>query len=94
MDMFTNPTFIAVIVGFVILYVYQVSFKGPKEADRQNRIDEYMGRLSDDAKHRIESLLEGGDKLGAIKLFREEANVGLVEAKEAINFMKKHLKKN
>ena len=88
-----SPTFIAIIVGFAIFYVFQVSFKGPREADRQKRIDEYLGRLSEDARSRIEAELISGDKLGAIKTFREETNVGLAEAKESVEFMKKELTK-
>lgn len=93
MDFFTSPTFIAVVIGFGLFYVFQVSFKGPQEADRQKRIDEFVGRLSEDARSNIENLLAAGDKLGAIKMFREETNVGLAEAKESIVFLKKEMEK-
>ncbi len=93
MDFFTSPTFIAIIAGFVVFYVFQVSFKGPREADRLKRIEEYMGRLSEDARLKIEETLTSGDKIGAIKMFREETNVGLVEAKECIDFINKKLTK-
>ena len=91
LDFLTSGYFIGGIIGFMILYMYQVMFKGPQEADRNKRIDEYMGRLSDDGRARIEKTLSAKDKIGAVKIFREETNVGLVEAKECIEFIIKDM---
>lgn len=92
-EFFTSPTFFAVIAGFIVMYVVQVVIRGPREAERKKRVEEYTGRLSHEAQSKIETVLASGDKLGAIKIFREETNVGLVEAKEAIAAIKKQMTK-
>jgi len=92
-EFLTNSIFLAVIGGFLISYVYQIVISGPREADRNKRVEEYMGRLSVEGLARIESAIAQKDKIGAIKIFREETNVGLAEAKESVAFIIKEMRK-
>ena len=41
----------------------------------------------------IEDLLRKGDKIGAIKAYRDQVRAGLKEAKEAVDAMERELKK-
>ncbi len=86
-EFFTSPLFFAIIGGFIISYLYQILVSGPREADSNKRVTEYMGRLSEDGLARIKDTLRQTDKNSAIKLFREETGVGQTEAKECINFI-------
>lgn len=93
LDFLTSEYFIGMVIGFALLYMFQVLFKGPQEADRDERIDEYMERLSDDARSLIEERIADKDKIGAIKIFREDTNVGPAEGKECIEFIANEMKK-
>lgn len=90
-DFLTSPIFFAVLGGFMVMFMIQTLIQGPKEADQKKRIEEYMGRLSDEGRANIEEVLSSGDKIGAIKIFREETQVGLLEAKECVAFIEKQM---
>jgi len=92
---FLNSTVLwAALGGFIVMYVYQVLMKGPAEEKQKKRINEYLGRLSEEARGKIEKTIESGDDIGAIKIFREDTNVGLQEGKACIERIKKELVAN
>lgn len=84
--------FLGLFLGFILFYCYQVLIRGPKDAARDTRVSEYIDRLSADGRTRIEQTLAQKDKIGAIKIFREETSVGLSEAKECIDFIIREVK--
>ncbi len=92
-EFFTSPLFFTVMGGFIISYLYQILIAGPREADRNKRVTEYTGRLSEDALSRIEDTLRQKDKNSAIQIFRDETDVGQSEAKESINFIIREMRK-
>ena len=47
-------------------------------------ISDSQAQLSEDLEQRVRSVLEHGDKIEAIKIYREETGAGLAEAKSAV----------
>ena len=93
LDFLTSEYFIGLVLGFALLYMFQVLWKGPKEAERDQRIDDYMERLGDETVGNIESLLSEKKFDDALSLIRETANVGSQEAKETLAFIRQEMKK-
>jgi len=85
-DFLNNPTILALIVGFILMYVFQVVFKGPAETKRKKAAEEYIERLSDHTREKVETALSNKSKGEAIELVRSEANIGLKEAQETIAY--------
>ncbi len=88
-EFLNNPTILAIIAGFILMYVFQVVFKGPAEIKRKAAAEEYIGRLSDDIKAQIESAIIRKDKQAATELLQTEANIGLKEAQETLAYWQK-----
>ena len=91
-EFLTSPIFFAALGGFAVMYMFQVMYKGPTEAEQARRVDEYLGRLSDDAIKQIETKITAKDKSGAVDLIREEADIGLLEGKEVMEHLAKAMK--
>jgi len=88
-DFFESSMFWAVLGGFAVMFLYQIVIRGSLDEDRDKRITEYMSRLNDDARARIDTTLAEKNRIEAIKIFRAETNVGLKEAKECIEYIRR-----
>lgn len=91
-DFLSSPIFFAAIGGFLIAYVFQIFLKGPKNEQLQAANEEYVARLSTDERASIEEAIAGNRKIEAVKYFRAATNVGLKEAKEAVEYMARQKK--
>ncbi len=92
LDFLTSEYFIGLVLGFALLYMFQVLYKGPQEADRDLRVEDYMERLGEEKTQHIEALLKAKKKDEAAAYIQEEASVGTLEAKEVITFVTKTMK--
>lgn len=93
LDFLTSEYFIGLVLGFVLLYMFQVLWQGPKEAERNQRIGDYMERLGEENIGKIETLLSEKKIDEGLSFIQEQANVGMQEAKETLAFIKKSMKK-
>ncbi|WP_020407885.1 ribosomal protein L7/L12 [Hahella ganghwensis] len=76
-----NPWAAGAVVLAVILVFFAIRSRG-KEGGQINRVVVPPADLATDED--IRKLAHGGKKIQAIKLYREKYNVGLKEAKEAV----------
>ena len=92
MNWFNSYVLSALIFGLWIGYSFGVQ-RGARHGTRdQNRfqfdkLNGQINRLSYSARAEIENDLRQGNKISAIKTFRAETNVGLKEAKDAVEHM-------
>lgn len=92
-EFFTSPMFFAILGGFLISYLVQVLIMGPRDKAKNERMEDYVSRLSDNGRTEIETLLKNKDKTGAIDLIQQRAKIGKTEAKDCVNYIIRQMKK-
>ncbi len=86
MELPSWPWLIAILVGAVI--VFRIGFSFGRLAAESERIQPISTtRISPEGRVAIDDALRRGDKVGAIKLLRQDTGCELVEAKKTIEAM-------
>lgn len=92
-EFITSPMFFAILGGFLISYLVQVLIMGPRDKAKNERMEDYVSRLSEEARIEVDGILKNKDKTGAISFIQEHAKIGKVEAKDCVNYLIRQMKK-
>jgi ribosomal protein L7/L12 len=86
-------SFLAVVIAFLLKYVYnhfnQQNARTARLERKVDRIMEHLGLQVDNKFDDVLQLVRSGQKILAIKHYRELTGAGLKEAKDAVEFMEK-----